>query len=123
MVTAGAQYPTAIKSLWSGKCTVTVQQNHTNESTGRTVADRVDICTDEPCRISFQSVATTEGTDNAAKTIQNITLYIDPAITIPPGSRITVTQAGVTGTYEKSGVPAVYSHHQEIPLSLLEEWA
>ena len=55
--------------------------------------------------------------------IQSITLFIDRAVTVPEGSKITVTQNGVTGVYEKSGKPAIYSTHQEIPLELFKGWA
>ena len=117
------KYAQAIKSLWRGVCTVTVVQNTTDESTGRTVAGEVDTCTDEPCRISFETVTIPETTDNASRTVQRIKLFIDPAVNIPPGSKITVTQNGVTGVYEQSGVPAVYSSHKEIPLELFKGWA
>lgn len=123
MVGGSNLYPQAIKRLWRGKCTVSVRTNTTDESTGRTVTGEVDTCTNEPCRISFKNITTTEPTDNAGKTAQSIVLFIDPAAPIPPGSKITVTQNGVTGTYEQSGVPAVYSHHKEIRLELFEGWA
>ena len=54
---------------------------------------------------------------------QSVTLYIDPSVDIPEGSKITVTQNGVTRDYERSGRPAVYSCHQEIPLELFKGWA
>ena len=116
-------YTRAIKSLWAGLCTVTVRQSMTDEHTGRAVASEVDTYTDEPCRISFDTVTTPELTDNAARTGQRITLFIDPTVSIPPGSKITVTQNGVTGVYEQSGVPAVYTSHKEIPLELFKGWA
>lgn len=117
-------YSNAIKGLWRGKCTVTVRNNDTvNENTGRAVTREVDICKDEPCRISFSAVTTTESTENAAKTVQSATLFIDPSVDIPPGSKIAVTQNGVTGVYVQSGVPAVYTNHKEIPLELFRGWA
>jgi len=45
------------------------------------------------------------------------------SVDIPEGSKITVTQNGVTHDYERSGKPAVYSCHQEVPLELFKEWA
>ena len=38
------------------------------------------------------------------------------------GTTLVITQNGATNTYEKSGKPAVYGSHQEIILSLVEEW-
>lgn len=120
----GKSYAAAIKSLWRGKCTVTVRNNDTtDENTGRVVVGEVDTYTDEPCRISFDTVNTTQPENNAANIVQSITLFIDRAVVIPEGSKITVTQNGATAVYEKSGKPAVYSTHQEIPLEIFKGWA
>ena len=118
------KYASAIKSLWRGKCTVTVRNNDTtDENTGRVVVGEVDTYTDEPCRISFDTVNATQTENNAANIIQSITLFIDREVVIPEGSKITVTQNGATAVYEKSGKPAVYSTHQEIPLEIFKGWA
>lgn len=120
----GKSYAAAIKSLWRGKCTVTVRNNDTtDENTGRVVVGEVDTYTDEPCRISFDTVNATQPENNAANIVQIITLFIDRAVVIPEGSKITVTQNGATAVYEKSGKPAVYSTHQEIPLEIFKGWA
>lgn len=120
----GKSYAAAIKSLWRGKCTVTVRNNDTtDENTGRVVVGEVDTYTDEPCRISFDTVNATQAENNAANIIQSITLFIDREVVIPEGSKITVTQNGATAVYEKSGKPAVYSTHQEIPLEIFKGWA
>lgn len=116
-------FTSAVKSLWDGVCTVTVRKNETNEANGRTEAKEVDLCTNEPCRISFDTVQVTEPVSGANLTKQSVTLFIDPSVSVPPGSKITVTQKGVTGVYEQSGVPAVYSAHKEIPLELFKGWA
>ena len=118
------KYASAIKSLWRGKCTITVRNNETtDENTGRVVEGEVETCTNEECRISFDTVNATQTENNAANIIQSITLFIDREVVIPEGSKITVTQNGVTAVYEKSGKPAVYSTHQEIPLEIFKGWA
>ena len=120
----GKLYAAAVKSLWQGKCTVTVRNNDTtDEKTGRAITGEVDTYTDEPCRISFDTVNATQPENNAANIVQSITLFIDRAVVIPEGSKITVTQNGVTAVYEKSGKPAVYSTHQEISLEIFKGWA
>ena len=120
----GKSYAAAIKSLWRGNCTVTVRNNDTtDENTGRVVVGEVDTYTDEPCRISFDTVNATQPENNAANIVQSITLFIDRAVVIPEGSKITVTQNGATAVYSKSGKPAVYSTHQEIPLEIFKGWA
>ena len=123
MVRGINSFAAAVKSLWEGKCTVTVRENKTNEANGRTEAKEVDLCTNEPCRISFDTVQVTEPSNGAAQTKQTVTLFIDPAVSLPAGSKITVTQKGTTGVYEQSGVPAVYSTHKEVPLELFKGWA
>lgn len=120
----GKSYAAAIKSLWRGKCTVTVRNNDTtDENNGRVVVGEVDTYTDEPCRISFDTVNATQPENNAANIVQSITLFIDREVVIPEGSKITVIQNGVMAVYEKSGKPAVYSTHQEIPLEIFKGWA
>lgn len=117
-------YASAIKSLWTGECTVTARNNDvTDEKTGRVVENEVDVCKNEPCRISFDTVKETRPESNAAEIAQSITLFIDRGVTVPPGSKITVTQNGVTAEYEQSGKSAAYSTHQEIPLELFKGWA
>ena len=120
----GKSYAAAIKSLWRGKCTVTVRNNDTtDENTGRVVVGEHHTYTAEPSRISFDTVNATQPENNAANIVQSITLFIDRAVVIPEGSKITVTQNGATAVYEKSGKPAVYSTHQEIPLEIFKGWA
>ena len=112
-------YKKAIQSLWRGRATVTVLDGVLNPANGRTEPQERVAATDVPCRISHQTVKTTEPQDEA----QSVVLYIDPSVDIPEGSKITVTQNGVTRIFERSGKPAVYSCHQEIPLKLFEGWA
>lgn len=69
------------------------------------------------CRISHKSVVSTEPNEEAAQVAQSVVLYIDPSVDIPEGSKITVTQNGMTRDYERSGKSAVYSCHQEVPWS------
>ncbi len=123
MVKMGVNLADAVKSLWGGVCTVTVRENAMNEQKGRTEPREVDLCRDVPCRISFGTVQSTEQSNGAARIVQTVTLFVDPAVSIPEGSRITVTQKGVTGVYEQSGRAAVYSSHKEIPLVLFGGWA
>lgn len=117
-------YTSAIKSLWKGKCTVTVRKcDTTDENTGRVVVSEIDTYKDEPCHISFDTVKAAQKENSAAAVGQSIKLFIDRAVVIPEGSKITVTQNGITSEYEQSGKPAVYSTHQEIPLELFKGWA
>ena len=116
-------YNKAIQSLWDGRATITVQEGVLDERTGRTEPVERVTASELPCRISFATVKSTEPDEEAARVAQTVTLYIDPSVVIPEGSKITVTQNQVTTDYERSGKVAVYTDHQEVPLELWEGWA
>ena len=116
-------YKEAIQSLWDGRATITVREGVLDERTGRTEPVERVTASELPCRISFTTVKSTEPDEEAARVAQTVTLYIDPSVVIPEGSKITVTQNQVTTDYERSGKAAVYTDHQEVPLELWEGWA
>ena len=118
-----SDYKKAIQSLWTGRATITVREGVYNPANGRTEpVERVTLA-DQPCRVSYSTVMGTEPNSEAALVVQTVKLFIELAVDIPEGSKITVTQNGVTRDYERSGKPAVYTNHQEIPLELFKEWA
>lgn len=123
MVTNNPAYKKAIQSLWDGRATVTVLDGALNPANGRTEPQERVLVDSAPCRISHKTVTSTEPSEEAAQVAQTIVLYIDSSVEIPEGSKITVTQNGVTRDYERSGKPAVYTCHQEVPLELFKEWA
>jgi len=116
-------YKKAIQSLWDGRATITVREGVLDERTGRTEPVERVTASELSCRISFATVKSTEPDEEAARVAQTVTLYIDPSVVIPEGSKITVTQNQVTTDYERSGKAAVYTDHQEVPLELWEGWA
>ena len=118
-----AAYKKAVQGMWKGKATVTVLEGTLNPANGRTEPTESVTVSDAPCRISHTTVKSTQPSEEAATVAQSATLYIDPSVDIPEGSKVTVTQNGVTRDYERSGTPAVYSTHQEIPLELFRGWA
>ncbi len=123
MVIHSLAYQKAIQSLWDGSCTVTVRDRVLDPATGRTEPKERVAAENVPCRVSYATVKSAEPTEEAAAVAQSVTLYLDPAVDIPAGSKITVTQNGVTRAYARSGKPAVYPYHQEVPLELWKEWA
>jgi len=111
----------AIESLYIGKCTVTEHQK-VKKSNGSTGFSDVAVLEDQACRLSFNTVQTiTQNEDGSASEVQTVTLFISPDVRIAPGSKITVTQNGVTEDYMQSGEPAMHTNHQEIPLELYRE--
>lgn len=113
----------ATEMLYDDTCTITEYQKIKNEITKRTESKEVDIIGNQSCKISFKSSPSTKLNQGAESVTQIIKLLISPEITVKPGSKITVTHNGVSTAYQSSGVPAVYSSHQEIILKLFKGWA
>lgn len=82
-----------------------------------------EVVSNQPCKISFESIPSTTESNTMATMAQSIKLFLAPEIEVEPGSRIDVTHLGVTTAYKRSGKPAVYHTHQEIMLELWEEHA
>ena len=116
-------YGKALRRLWKGRCSVYIRKTKINEANGCNEPYEELLFSDEPCRLSFSSLASTPETDEAARIQQTTKLFIAAGLDIPAGSKIVVTQAGETPTYSKSGEPAFYSTHQEIMLAPFKRWA
>ena len=110
----------AIERTYTDTCTVTEYAKITKTNKTKAFKEQEVYC-DLPCRLSFNTVNSASGTGTATKISQIITLFISPDIDIKAGSKITVTHDGRTTEYKRSGFPAVYKTHQEIPLELFEE--
>lgn len=115
--------PNPLEVLWTGKCTVWEYQDVVDADTHQTTHQQTQLVTDEPCRVSFSSEAVTDPATGVAEMSQFTVLFIRPDLTIDPGSVIEVTQNGRTTKYRRSGKPAVYTNHQEIRLTLYEDYA
>ena len=111
----------ALEKGYIGTFTVTEYKKITkpNHTTG---FSEVDVLIDQPCRLSFSSSPLTSGGD-FPEINQTVKLFFAPEIVVKEGSKITVTQNGVTTEYKQSGTPAVYSTHTEILLELFDRWA
>lgn len=113
----------AIEKLYIGKVTITEHQKvkKANKSTG---FEDVVVLKNQPCRLSFKTVTNTSQTDTLAAAVTQITkVFLAPDIKVKAGSKLTITQNGVTTDYECSGKPAYYTSHQEIVLTLHKGWA
>lgn len=116
----------ALRRLWTGRCTITVRREKTDPVNRRTAFEEVTLYQDIPCRLSFSRAtahAPAEVSGIASPVTQMVKLFLPADIDVPPGSKITVVQSGRTTVYEQSGQPAVYTHHQEITLTLFRGWA
>lgn len=117
MVDTGA----ALKRLWTDQCAVAIRQERQNPVNKQTeFVDKI-VATNEPCRISFESISATSPDNGTALVSQAVKLFLRSDLDIPPGSTIVVTRQGRIETYVSSGKPAIYPSHQEIALKLKEE--
>ena len=81
----------------------------------------ITVLSNQPCRLSYSSSGTANQTDTVSNIEHTIKLLIAPEIKIAPGSKLRITQNGVTTDYISSGVPALYETHQEVSLELEKE--
>lgn len=110
-----------VERLYTGSCSV---WELTEKTDGHGITEHTEELkySGVACRLSYgSSPAASSGL--IAGISQSVKLLLSPAYDIRAGSRIEVTQAGVTQLYRSSGVPAVYLGHQEISLELWREEA
>lgn len=113
----------AIESLYNGTCTIIEHQKYQKENKSTGFKD-VKVLENQPCRLSFKTVTEAKPNENTASNIvQSTKVFLAPEITVKPGSKLIITQNGVTTEYKNSGKPAHYETHQEIILELFEGWS
>lgn len=116
-------HKTALEFLWKGTCNVIVKVEKTNPINKRTEFEEETLHSNQPCKLSFESITSANEVDNVASISQGVKLFLSPTVSIPAGSKIVVTQNGKITDYERSGEPAIYTNHQEVPLELFKGWA
>lgn len=107
----------ALKLLWKDKCKIIAkdQEIFDPESKTTSYADAV-LVENEPCKLSFETLSTSSEDEVKAKIVQKTKLFITNEITIPPGSIVEVTRGTRVFVFSSSGLPGVFSSHQEIVL-------
>ena len=113
----------AIESMYFGVVTVTERQKVKDEKTKLTKTEDVVVLENQPCRLSFEKLQAAAQSDAAAAVAQGVKLFVSPDVSIKAGSKLTVTQNGVTADYTRSGASAIYPTHQEIMLELFKKYA
>lgn len=113
----------AIESTYTGVMTISERQSVKDPNTHITSTKEVVVLENQPCKLSFETIAATAQTETAASLTQGTKLFLPPDVEVKAGSKIIVEQDGVKNAYSASGVPAVYPTHQEIILTLFERWA
>lgn len=113
----------AVESLYNGTCTI-IEKTKVRKENGSTGFAEVVVLENQPCRLSFSTINSTNPTETGASSVsQAVKLFIAPEIKVKPGSKVTVSQNGVTTEYKNSGEPAYYMTHQEIILELFKGWS
>ena len=112
----------ALQILWNDKFAVTEYRKvaKPNKSTG---FEEVAVLINQPCKLSFSTLQATNQTDSDAPIVQVTKLFLDDAVEIKPGSKITVQHKGRTLEFSQSGLPGVFTNHQEIVLVPFKGWA
>ncbi len=112
----------AVEGTYEGVCTVVEYASTTDRETKISRQKEEIVIQDQPCRLSFEKISAVVQTDAEAKMSQGVKLFVAPKVTVRAGSKIIVTQNGITSEYAASGPPAVYPSHQEIMLELFRGW-
>lgn len=113
----------AQESTYEGLCTIKEYREVKDEKTKLSHEAELTVVENQPCKLSFEKINPVVQTDTASAQSQVIKLFMAPEIHVEAGSKIVVTQNGVTEVYSASGKAAVYSTHQEIILELFRGWA
>ena len=103
-----------LEKTYEGLCTIKMMT--TIKVDGETTTKEGIIVENQPCRLSHRSNTHTKQGPVNAEVNQTVKLFLAPEVEVKPGSKITVVQHGRTYNLEASGLPAVYSTHQEINL-------
>lgn len=106
----------AIESTYKGICNIHEYGGYRDPETEELITGPQLTYGNIPCKLSKKTITAANQTE-IANTIQYTpVLFINPDIEIKPGSKITLTQHGVTREFKQSGEPFVYETHQEIAL-------
>lgn len=110
-----------LSRLYTGRMDI-MTVTKTKDSHGITKTEYKPVQADVPCRLSYDR-KTVSNADAGDLMIQEIQVICAPGVSIPEGSRLKITQAGRTETYDLASPPAVYDNHQEVRLTLLNRRA
>ena len=103
-----------LEKTYEGLCTIKTMT--TIKVEGETTTKEGIIVENQPCRLSHGSNAHAKQGSVHAEASQTVKLFLSPEVEVKPGSKLTVVQHGRTYKLEASGLPTIYSTHQEINL-------
>ena len=115
----------ALERMWKDRCTVIQRVKVTDPDTKLTDFSETPLLENQPCKLSFEKLTSTDGENTAAK-FQNVKLFLSPDVVIPAGCKIVVQRFNEIDrefTFSNSGEAGVFTNHQEIYLTLWKGWA
>ena len=105
-----------IEILYDHTCTIKEYKSVKDPITKITSKRDAVIIENQPCRLSYKNVTSSNQNEANADINQIIKLFISPDIEIKEGSKIFISHEGRTTEFKHSGRPAIYNSHQEIIL-------
>ena len=82
--------PSPLASLWKDRCTIFIKKKVTDPFTKLTDFMEIPVINEEPCKLSFQTLAVNGEGDTAAMVAQSVKLFLSPDLEIPAGCKIVV---------------------------------
>ena len=79
----------ALERLWKDRCTIIGRVKASDPVTKQTKFQEKPLLEDQPCKLSFEKLTSTDG-DHAAGKFQNVKLFLSPDVEIPAGCKIVV---------------------------------
>lgn len=113
----------ALQKLWNDTCSIYTYGKTVNPTTKRTEFAESVLHENQPCKLSFETLTSTDEVSHAPSISQGVKLFIGVGLSIPDGSEVVITRGSNTFTYKSSGEPGIFTNHQEINLELFEGWA
>lgn len=113
----------AQEATYEGFCTMVEYRTVRDEKTKLSDEKEIIVVESLPCKLSFEKQEAASQTETATAVSQGVKLFLAPEVRVNSGSKLIVTQNGVTEEYSASGKPAIYPTHQEITLELFRGWA
>lgn len=110
-----------VSKLWTGSCAIMEYQDVTNPITHQTTSKLVTVVENEPCRLSYSTEPVANLSNGLATVAQVIKLFIRADLKLKAGSKLKITQHGVTNNYVRASEPSIYTNHQEVVLQLDKE--
>jgi len=118
---------TALEKMWTDSLDVIVQERVVNTKNGRSEFVEKTLYHNIPCRLSFhtpsQAIRAAREQGDLTEIEQTVHLFLRADVVIPAGSKIVVYRNGAEMLFVRSGVPAIFDHHQELRVERFVRWA